>query len=174
VFGAGLYGAMLFLILASLCHDNWLRLDLTAPMSAGKAFGEFLAASPEYRDAILLPEPDYTIEPVPYYAHNLIYFAREQRFGTTVTRAWTATVDLSLGTLVATAEALKRQYGQPVLVVLGHPDAVGAASGDIWYSYNKHFTWNADDRASADRSLVPVTTFTNAVNDERYWVYAVR
>jgi hypothetical protein len=52
-------------------------------MSSSKALGAFLNGAPSFRDAILVPEPDYYIESLPYYAHNPIYLARERRFGNT-------------------------------------------------------------------------------------------
>jgi hypothetical protein len=97
---AGCYGALLVLILAGLYQDRLVRVDLGSEMSSSKAFGAFLNASAEFHDAILVPEPDYFIESVPYYAHNAIYLPREHRFGTMVTWSWAAAVDLSHRQLV--------------------------------------------------------------------------
>ena len=141
-------------------------------MSSSKAFGSFLNASREFHEAILLPEPDYFIESLPYYAHNPIYFAREGRFGTTVTWSTAAAVDLSLGQMVSLARKLKAQYRRPVLVVLGHPRAVTDATGDIWYLYNKHFTWSVAEHEDAAHALTPVAEFPTAA-EEKYWIYAV-
>lgn len=95
------YGALVAMILASVYRARAVRVDVTHEMSSSKAFGAFLNAAPSYRDAILVPEPDYYIESLLYYAHNPIYLARERRFGNTV--AWSSAAsaaDLSLGQLV--------------------------------------------------------------------------
>lgn len=95
VFNAGLYGALVGLLLASVYKDDVVRVDLRSEMSSSKAFGVFLRASPDFHDAILVPEPDYYIESVPYYAPNDVYLPREHRFGKTVTWSSAAAVDLS-------------------------------------------------------------------------------
>ena len=172
LFHAGLYGALVILVLASVCKDRVVRVDIHSEMSSSKAFGAFLNASREFHDAILLPEPDYFMESLPYYAHNPIYFARERRFGTTVTWSTAAAVELSLGQMVSLARKLKAQYRRPVLVVLGHPGAVTDATGDIWYLYNKHFTWSVGEHEDAEHALTPVAEFKTAP-EEKYWVYAV-
>jgi hypothetical protein len=77
------YGALTALILASVYRSRAVRVDVAHQMSSSKALGAFLNAEPSLRDAILVPEPDYYIESLPYYAHNPIYLARERRFGNT-------------------------------------------------------------------------------------------
>lgn len=174
LFNAGRYGALLVLILASVYKDHIVWVDLRSEMSSSKAVGAFLTASPEFHDAILVPEPDYYIESVPYYAPNTIYFPREHRFGTTVTWSTAADADLSLGQIVSVAEKLKARYARPVLVVLGHPSFATDSAGDIRYLYRKRFTWSAAERAEALRHLTPVAQFVSAVGNENYWLYAVR
>jgi len=174
LFNAGLYVAVLGLLLASVYHARAVPADIRSPMSSSKAFGAFLSASSDFHDAILVPEPDYYLESIPFYVRNAIYFPREHRFGTTVAWSTAASADLSLGQLVSLARSLRAQYGRPVLVVLGHRRAVTDATGDIQYRYNRHFTWTASDRDDADRSLTPVAKFVSALGDEKYWVYAVK
>jgi|CXWL01.1.fsa_nt_gi hypothetical protein len=173
-FSVGLYGALPLLILAGVYKDRAIRVDVDLEMSSSKAFGAFLAASPEYRDAILVPEPDFAMESVLYYARNRVSFPRERRFGTTVTWSTVAAADLSLGQLVTHARNLKAQHGRPVLLVLGHAATAIDATGDIEYSYNKRFTWNAGEHMDFEQSTTPVAEFLNSVRDEKYWVYAVK
>jgi len=166
--------ALVFLVLASVYKDPIVLVDIRSEMSSSKALGAFLRASPAFHDAILVPEPDYFIEALPYYAPNPIYLPREHRFGTMSTWSSAADVDLSLEQVVSAAQGLKTQYGRPVLVVFGHPALVTDAAGDIRYLYNKHFTWTTGEREVARRSLTPVAQFVAAVGDENYWVYAVK
>jgi hypothetical protein len=46
------------------------------PESNSKAFGEWIKANPEYRNAILVSEPDYMMESMPYYVSNPVYMWR--------------------------------------------------------------------------------------------------
>ena len=111
--------------------------DIRLEMSSSKAFGEFLQ-DPQYRDAILLPEPDYLIESVAYYADNDIYLPREGRFSKTVSWTTDSSALLSMEDLLAKARELQSTYGRPVLIVLGHFDLDLSQAGELKYSYNKH------------------------------------
>lgn len=168
------YGALTALILASVYRSRAVGIDINHQMSSSKALGAFLNAGPSFRDAILVPEPDYYIESLPYYAHNPIYLARERRFGTTVTWSSAAAARLSLGELVSQAQQLKARYRRPVLVVLGHPGVPTKPTGEARLFYNKRFTWSAREREDAERSLLRVAEFWGAYSDENYWVYAVK
>jgi hypothetical protein len=175
LYSVGLYGALLILILGGIQRRvTVVDTDIRLPLSSSQAFGAFLNSSEAYHDAILVPEPDYYIEPLPYYVHNAIYFPREHRFGATVSWTTDAASDLSLGQLLADARDLKARYGRPVLIVLGHPEVVTQTAGDIQFSYNKRFTWSAQEHADVDQSLLPVAEFLSAVGDENYRVYALK
>jgi hypothetical protein len=168
------YGCLTALILASVYRSRIVPIDITHQMSSSKALGAFLNSQPSFRDAILVPEPDYYIESLPYYAHNLIYFARERRFGNTVTWSSRAAARLSLGQLVSQAQQLKARYQRPVLVVLGHPGILTEKSGEARLFYNKRFTWSAREYEDAERSWEKVAEFWTAYSDENYSVYAVK
>ena len=62
LFSIGAYVALPLIFLAGITQlreTAWR--DIRLEMSSSKAFGEFLQ-DPQYRDAILVPEPDYLIE----------------------------------------------------------------------------------------------------------------
>jgi hypothetical protein len=175
LFKTGLYGAMTFLILANLnLTPKTLRQDSRLEMSSSKAFGRFLNASQAYRDAIIVAEPDYLVESLPYYARNLIYIPREHRFGTTVSFTTDAVTRFSLGELISAARDIKARYKRPTLVVLGHRQVGPHDSGEFRFSYNKVFVWSADELARFRRSTALVASFRAAIGDENYRVYAVR
>jgi len=101
--------ALLILILVSVRRNvTAVFTDIRLEMSSSKVFGEWLNGSERFRDAILVPEPDYYLESLPYYAKNRIYLARENRFGAVV--SYNTTVgrkQLSLGELVGIAGTLR-------------------------------------------------------------------
>jgi hypothetical protein len=176
-FSAGMYVALPLLFLAGITQlreTAWL--DIRMEMSSSKAFSEFLRSDPGYQDAILLPEPDYLIESVAYYAENEIYLPREARFSKTVSWTTDSKVDLSMAELLATARRLRDSTGKPVLIVMGHLqlDFLHPAEGQYEYSYNKVFSWDARSGADFSRSTVLVADFHAALEDENYLVYLLR
>jgi len=171
----GLYLAVgLMIAIGAIYSIQQVRMDIDYERSSSKAFGTFLNQSEVYRDAIIVPEPDFLLESLPYYAQNKIFFRRENRFGTTV--AWTteAETNLSLQELLVTAQILKTQYDQPVLIVLGHSN-VDKTNDEIRnYSYNKIFTWTKEEFTDFDSKTILIANFDQAISDENYKVYEVR
>lgn len=175
LFNTGLYVAMLLLILWNV-HKTTVAVwgDINLEISSSKAFGEFLNTSKFYKNAIIVPEPDYLLESLPYYAKNRIYLPRENRFGTTVSWTTEANYRLSLGELLSLAIDLKSRFDQPVLIVLGHWDIYKYEHRKKNFSYNKIFTWNKDEFTEFNRLTILVAKFMSAYSDENYLVYAIR
>lgn len=177
LFAAGAYVALPLLFLAGIFQlRETAGRDIRMEMSSSKVFGEFLRSNPVYRDAILLPEPDYLIESVAYYADNEIYLPREGRFSNTVSWTTDSKTILSMAELLATARRLREASGKPVLIVMGHLqlDFLRPAEGQYKYSYNKIFAWDAQSGADFQRSTVLVADFHAALEDENYLVYLLR
>ncbi len=175
LFNMGLYVAMLTLILGNVAKTkNAVWTDISREMSSSKAFGEFLSSSRTYRDAIIVPEPDFLLESLPYYARNRIYLPREHRFGTTVSWTTEANFRLSLGELLSVARGIETRYGQSVLIVLGHWDVDKYKSGEKKYTHDKVFSWNTNESADFNESTILVREFKSAYGDENYRVYTIR
>jgi hypothetical protein len=174
VFSIGLYGAILPLILAGIVNmRNTAWLDIRMEISSSKAFGDFLNTNATYRNAILIPEPDYLVESVPYYAKNPIYFPREQRFGDTVSWTTASAPELSLDQLLLSAREIQFCSGQRVLIVLGQIGFDFSRPGAMKYSYNKIFSWDYQSVNEFSDSTVLVADFNHAYDDENYQVFAV-
>ena len=172
---AGLYIAIGFLVIGNLALSiPTIQVELTQEKSSSKAFGTFLNQSAAYHNAIIIPEPDYYIESLAYYADNQIYFPRERRFGTTV--SWTDSADarLSLSDLLASARNLNALDHRPVLIVLGHFDIDPRKDGVKQYSYNKFFSWTQSDFIDFYQSTVLIGKYNSAFSDENYLVYALK
>ncbi len=148
--------------------------EINTPASASKQFGEFLSGSPRYQNAIILPEPDYMMESLPYYADNSIYFPREDRFGKTVSWADDGETFLSLGELIAIGEDLKAAYNQEILIAIGHWDIDLTQPGEEVYSYNKVFHWDAAELTAFQSKTELVIEFTPAFTGEKYRVYRLK
>jgi hypothetical protein len=72
------------------------------------------------------------------------------------------------------ARDINKNSGQPVLIVLGHRNLLTRNAGETRYSYNKIFSWNADEIAELKRSAEFVAEFNAALTDENYRVYAIQ
>ncbi|MBN1311183.1 MAG: hypothetical protein JXB30_07165 [Anaerolineae bacterium] len=175
LFNVSLYAAITILMLWNIFVSCVLaQADINLERSSNKAFGEYLKESETYRDAIIIPEPDFLLESLPYYAPNPLYLVREHRFGTTISFTTAADYRLSLGELLAAARDIKSHYGQPVLIVLGHDDVDQTRDGEKNYSYNRIFSWDTSEFADFNASTILVTEFDSASTDENYKVYAVK
>jgi len=175
LFRIGFFIAIPLIVLAGVSQMRGTAWrDIRMEQSSSKALGDFLNSDPSYRNAILLPEPDYSIEAVAYYAENEIYLPREQRFGNTV--AWTkdSKTDLSLSELMAAARDLQNRCGKPVLIILGHFGVEFSQPGERRYSYNKLFTWDTGSGADFRNSTLFLAEFKQSLDeDEKYQVYAL-
>jgi hypothetical protein len=69
-------------------------------------------------DAIVVADPDYLIESLPYYVANQTYLLREQRFGNVTWFTHHARVDISLAEILEDARALHAASGKPVIILL--------------------------------------------------------
>lgn len=173
LFNAG-YVALLILIMGNVATTRAvIAEDLSGEESSSKAFGEFLNTSRTLREAIIIPEPDFFMESLPYYAKNRIYLPREHRFGTTVSWTTEANARLSLGELLSVARDIKTQYRVPVLIVFWPWDRVEYLPGEKKYSYNKVLEWNAAQVADFSEATVLLANFNSAIGDEKYRVYAI-
>jgi hypothetical protein len=174
IFSIGLLIGLVPLILGNVItiKDTYWN-DIVSERSSSKAFAYFINNSPEFKNAILIPEPDYYSESLPYYMDNRIFFPRENRYGTTV--SWTTAADkvLSIRKLLSEAKRIKIETGQPVLIVFGHLGFDPRIMTHKNYSYNKVFTWNDLEIEEFNQSTTLVTEFTTAVNNEIYKIYAV-
>src|SRR5262249_4086810 len=67
LFKLGLYVALVTLLVAGVSRASFTVLeDLHAAKSSSKAFGRLLTESQTYRGAIIVSEPDYLVESLPY------------------------------------------------------------------------------------------------------------
>ena len=97
-------------------------LDIVNEVSKSRTLAELLGASTDLHDAIILAEPEWIAEAIPYYADNDIYLLRERKFGKVTTwSSRTSKLDLTLHDLLVTAQDLKESTGRPILILLGYP-----------------------------------------------------
>jgi hypothetical protein len=97
-----------------------LQLPYTArlPLQRSPTIASILAG---HSEAVVVADPDYLIETLPYYVSNPTYFLREQRYGNVAHFNRKSQMQLSLGDLMDNARRIRRDSGKPVVVLLRHP-----------------------------------------------------
>ena len=148
--------------------------DINLSRSSSMQLGEYIKHSKEYQDAIIIAEPDYLLESLPFYSDNLIYFPRENRFGQTVKWTSEAKPSISISDLLLTSQEIYRKYHKPVLIILGHFEITETTTGSKNFSYNKTFSWNKDELSAFLSSTTLIAEFKDAYTDENYLVFALR
>jgi len=169
--GAVLFGVTLVLqIPAAVRH---YRLDWEHPLSSAKAFGAWLQAHPELAGAVVMGEPDYLLESLPYYAPHAIYLPRNDVFSTTVSRSREADPELSLGAFLESAGRLEAERGTPVLLVLGR-SLTAEPTHRATFGDGRTFTADAEQWRRFHERTVLVAEFASSLSDENYTVFRLR
>src|SRR5207244_11275316 len=116
-----------------------------------------------YRHAVIVAEPGYLLESLPYYANNVIYFPRERRTGLTTAFTKTSLSRVSLGEVLAAAREVQARYHRPVLIALGHREVGSRDAGEKTFSYNMVFSWSANEVDELRRSTEVVADFEGSL-----------
>ena len=148
-----------------------LAIDVREQKSAAAALGVWINEHPEYRDAIVIGEPDANVETIPYYAPNATYIAREGVF-----RRWTiftaaSASEMSAARLADTAAALHARTGRPVIILIAFPDFLRAPAASHQAGYGHRFSWDSTSRAKITGSSDLLGYFPS-IGDERYFAFA--
>jgi hypothetical protein len=160
-------------ILAFQVHKGYkaIALDMRELKSSSASLGQFLSSHPELHDAIIMGEPEYLIEALPYYAKNRIYLPRQSEFGTVF--RWTSArkEKFSLGELLQSANKVKEQYQVPVLIALG----VGVLEGtQVDIPTKTGLKLSSEELAEFSASTQQLVRFDAAIGDENFIIYQLK
>lgn len=150
--------------------------SITKPESGSKAYGQFINSHSQYRDAILMSEPDYMMEALPYYVANRIYMARQNEFGHVVyfDKGGKRRQQLTMTELIQTADMVSCTYRSPVLLAIGYTEMAYKKSGVRTLGYRPaSFRWTEAEWRSLGGHVRPVASFDQAVSDEYYHIVEV-
>ena len=93
--------------------------ELKYPASNSKEFARFINENDQFKNAIIMGEPDVILESIPYYIDNKIYFPREKRFGRRANYTIARNPKLTLNELLDDAKFLHETYDEaPVLILI--------------------------------------------------------
>lgn len=172
-------GALLFLLLLAMqivpSAGRVESLLQGAPSPRpGREFGAFLAERPDLSDAILIADPDYLLEALPYYATNKAWLIRESRYGDVVRFTRDARLTLSLDDIRETAARLRRETGKPVLILLHEKLDDLTALGKIKEGYNWTLTLDGEQAARFRRDTTYLRRFAPGASDESFDLFLAR
>lgn len=117
---SGYVALMLVLVLQTIAGLIAIKPLLRRVVPEGRArdLGQLISSNPELQNAILVADPDYLLESVPYYASNPTYLIREHRFGNIVHFTRKATLNQSLDDILNQAQQLHASTGKPVIILM--------------------------------------------------------
>lgn len=127
---------------------------------------------PDLRRAIVMSNSDVLLEPIGYYAPNPIWLTRQKRFGRVVRFTHFADRDLSLDTLLATARALRRRTGRPIVILL-HEPLNPTKPQSIYEGFDLTFSTTPRQVRDFEAATVRLAGFDRSQLDENYEVYVL-
>lgn len=176
--GVTVTGQVLFMILLAqqirpAAVHVWEAVRGGRPQSQTEAFGAFVRQRPDLRQAIIMADPDFLIEPLSYYLSNPLYLMREGQFRGFVRFTRHADLDISLADLLARANALAAQRRAPVIILISAP--LQELSTTTTYREGYNWTLQADPGlvAAFNRATKWLGSFRPAMTDEEFDAYLV-
>jgi hypothetical protein len=146
--------------------------DWRHPYSSSRQLGALLTSRDDLRQAVVISEPEFMLDSLPYYLHNRLYLLRVSRYGNAASWSRHQNLNLSLGEILSTARRLRSETGSPI-VILMRP-SLDRSQGDLHYVYGYRFTWNEAELARLRRETTHLASLHGAATDENYDVYTVK
>jgi hypothetical protein len=141
------------------------------PLSRSADFAALVRSRPDLGHAIIIADPDYLIEPLPYYLKNLTYLTREERFGNVVAFTKNARLEIGLTDMLSKARNLADTYRVPIIIILSTPlDGVTEPEKHP-EGYNWIFTIDPEQVAAFRASTKALGSFRPAESDESFDAY---
>ena len=132
-----------------------------------------LAGHPELKQAVIIADPDFFLETLPYYVSNPTYFMREQRYGNVVRFTRKAQLELSLGDVLTNAERLRHETGRPVVILLAHQIDPSLPAQRYQEGYNWTFTVTPEQARAFQFSTRLLKHHAPVETSEEYYAYAM-
>lgn len=132
-----------------------------------------LAGYPDLKQAVIIADPDFLLDTMPYYVSNPTYLMREQRYGNVAHFTRKAQLDLSLGDVLTNAQRLRQQTGRPVVILLEHEIDPSQPAQRIEEGYDWTFTVTPEQARAFQLSTRLLKYRAPAETSEEYYVYAI-
>ncbi len=172
----GRVSLLLVLAIQSAAGVNDLRNAVTGVVASRSAdLGRLIASRADLTNAVILSEPEWLVEALPYYVKNPLYLARDHKFGSVVIFTRKGRMDGDLGETLRLARELRETSGAPVIILLAYRlDEI--TPGQI---YDQGKDWRTFRASAAEiRDFREATTmirrFDPAKTDESFDVYLLK
>jgi hypothetical protein len=123
--------------------------------------------------AVIIADPDYLLETLPYYVSNPTYLTREQRYGNDVHFTRKAKLDLTLGDVLTSARRLRQGSGRSVVILLSYKIDPSLPAK----VYKEAYTWTFSITPEQARAFQLATRLLKyrppAGTSEGYYVYVM-
>jgi hypothetical protein len=144
--------------------------DVLGVRSSSQNLGAFITRRRDLDGAILIGEPDYLLEALPYYAPNRIYLAREGTYMVKIHFTEANRAALSLDDLMDAADGLQKDTGKEVLIVMGHSLSEGGPF-TVKLAFHHEFTYTSTSLEEFLSRATLLARFDGATTDENYSLY---
>ncbi|MGY4478127.1 hypothetical protein [Bradyrhizobium sp. USDA 3364] len=167
---------LLLLAIQTAAGINDLRNAATGAVASRSAdLGRLIASRADLANAVILSEPEWLVEALPYYVSNRLYLARDHKFGSVVIFTRKGRMDSDLGETLRLARELRETSGAPVIILLAY--RLDQITPDQTYDEGKDWrTFRAS--AAQIREFREATTmirrFDPAKTDESFDVYLLK
>jgi hypothetical protein len=132
-----------------------------------------LAGHPDLQQAVIISDPDFLLETLPYYVSNPTYLMREQRYGNAVRFTRKAQLELSLGDVLNNAQRLRRESGRPVVILLEHEIDPSLPAQRYKEGYDWTFTVTPEQARAFQLSTHLLKYRAPAETSEEYYAYVM-
>ena len=144
--------------------------EIKTDFSYSKKAGSFINEDYNLKQAIIIGEPDYLIESLPYYINNPIYIPRESHFGKAVRFTKKNKTNYSLIELLNTAIKLHLEFHKPILIFMGHR-LTKKGPYKISYGYGNNFYYDNESLEKFNKLTIKIDSFREGGGDENYDVF---
>jgi len=152
------------------CHS--IKIEFMHEYSSSRALAHWIKMQPSEKNYVLIGEPDWLLESLPYYVPNDIYVPREKQFTKCVHWTIANKKDFSLVEFLQTAENLKK-HGRNVLMVMGDKLSMEGPF-EIKGTYNyRVFRYSPESLRQWNQKTVKVAEFRQSLN-ENYDAYVLK
>lgn len=168
-------GLLPLLIVQTAALPVIARREIMHPASSSKAFASLIRVTPRFHNAILAGEPDYMMEPMPYYVRNQVFMPRQRRFDYRVyfDRGARRLLEMRLTDLVDVIDSLSCATGRPVLLTIGVLNLSSDSTGRAHLAYGAGISWDPAERARLLARGKLIASYNEATTDENYLVFEI-
>jgi hypothetical protein len=144
--------------------------DVYYERSSSLSVANFIKSNPKYANSVLMSEPDFYLEPLPYYIPNKLFFPRENRHALYASFSKLNKDTMAMSEIIKYSDAFKMKTKAPGLILFKDFDFTDPSMRKVYFVYlNKTLTWTKQDVSR----LKKLKEFNKAVGDENYSLYEI-